>query len=453
MSTLARNEYLTKESIPKLLKIIAIPAMIGFFFNTMYNVVDTWVAGQISGEALAALSITFPVFFIIIAISSGLGTGITALISNELGAKQLDRAKLYATQGLLFGVIISLILSVIGYFSSETLFRLLGANDTYLTTALLYMQTIFLGSIFLSMTSILNGVLNAVGDTKSFRNALIAGFFINLILNPILAFGWLGFPALGVLGIAIATIVTNFIGFIYLFYKVLKTKLLETKHLYYYLKPQPKIFLDIANQGFTASFSMMTIAVGAFIITYFVSHYGENAVAGYGTALRIEQIALIPAIGINIAILTLIGQNNGAKNFDRVRETIIVGLRYSFIISTGAFLLIYFGSHYLLRLFTDVPEIIAFGTQYLIIAAFITWAYGIIFVTDSVLRGLKKPIFPLIIGTIRQVILPFPIFYLVTTIFAFSIIGIWWSIFAIVWLAALISLWYVFRQIKNIPKH
>lgn len=450
MSTLARNQHLTKEPIPKLLKIIAIPAMIGFFFNTMYNVVDTWVAGQISGEALAALSITFPVFFIIIAISSGLGTGITALISNELGAKRLDQAKLYTTQALLFGVIISLILSVIGYFSSETLFRLLGANDTYLTTALLYMQTIFLGSIFLSMTSILNGVLNAVGDTKSFRNALIAGFFLNLILNPILAFGWLGFPTLGVLGIAIATIFTNFVGFVYLFYKVLKTKLLETKHLYYYLKPQPKIFLDIATQGFPASFSMMTIAVGAFIITYFVSHYGESAVAGYGTALRIEQIALIPAIGINIAILTLIGQNNGAKNFERVRETIVVGLRYSFIISTGAFLLIYFGGHYLLRLFTDVPEIIAFGTEYLIIAAFITWAYGIIFVTDSVLRGLKKPLFPLVIGTVRQMILPFPIFYLVTVTFTLGIISIWWSIFAIVWVAALISLWYVFLQVKKL---
>lgn len=450
MSTLARNQHLTKEPIPKLLKIIAIPAMIGFFFNTMYNVVDTWVAGQISGEALAALSITFPVFFIIIAISSGLGTGITALISNELGAKRLDQAKLYTTQALLFGVIISLILSVIGYFSSETLFRLLGANDTYLTTALLYMQTIFLGSIFLSMTSILNGVLNAVGDTKSFRNALIAGFFINLILNPILAFGWLGFPALGVLGIAIATIFTNFVGFVYLFYKVLKTKLLEVKHLFYYLKPQPKIFLDIATQGFPASFSMMTIAIGAFIITYFVSHYGESAVAGYGTALRIEQIALIPAIGINIAILTLIGQNNGAKNFERVRETIVVGLRYSFIISTGAFLLIYFGGHYLLRLFTDVPEIIAFGTEYLIIAAFITWAYGIIFVTDSVLRGLKKPLFPLVIGTVRQMILPFPIFYLVTVTFTLGIISIWWSIFAIVWVAALISLWYVFLQVKKL---
>ena len=450
MSTLARNQHLTKEPIPKLLKIIAIPAMIGFFFNTMYNVVDTWVAGQISGEALAALSITFPVFFIIIAISSGLGTGITALISNELGAKRLDQAKLYTTQALLFGVIISLILSVIGYFSSETLFRLLGANDTYLTTALLYMQTIFLGSIFLSMTSILNGVLNAVGDTKSFRNALIAGFFLNLILNPILAFGWLGFPTLGVLGIAIATIFTNFVGFVYLFYKVLKTKLLEVKHLFYYLKPQPKIFLDIATQGFPASFSMMTIAVGAFIITYFVSHYGESAVAGYGTALRIEQIALIPAIGINIAILTLIGQNNGAKNFERVRETIVVGLRYSFIISTGAFLLIYFGGHYLLRLFTDVPEIIAFGTEYLIIAAFITWAYGIIFVTDSVLRGLKKPLFPLVIGTVRQMILPFPIFYLVTVTFTLGIISIWWSIFAIVWVAALISLWYVFLQVKKL---
>jgi putative MATE family efflux protein len=442
------NSLIT-EPIPKLLKIIALPAMIGFFFNTMYNVVDTWVAGQISDEALASLSLTFPVFFIIIAVSMGIGTGVTAIIANELGAKRLQTARHYTAQAILFGVIISLILTIIGYLASPSLFKLLGAEGTYLNTALLYMQTIFLGSIFFSMASILNGILNAVGDTKSYRNVLVVGFFINLILSPVLGLGWLGLPTLGVLGIAIATIISNLLGFIYLSYKVWQTHLVDTSNIFI---PNKKSFADILVQGLPASFSMMTIALGAFIITYFVGQYGEDAIAGYGTALRIEQIALIPAIGINIAVLTLIGQNNGAKQFDRIKETIKYGLKYILFINTISALFIFFGAHYLLKIFTDAPNIIAFGTEYLTIAALISWAYGIIFITESVLRGLKRPIFPMIIGMFRQLILPIPIFYLVTFIFTLGIISLWWSIFAIVWLSAIISLLYTYLIIKRTDK-
>lgn len=446
MNTNNTDNKLTTEPIPRLLKIIALPAMVGFFFNTMYNVVDTWVAGQISDEALAALSLTFPVFFIIIAVAMGIGTGVTALIANELGAGRTQKAQHYTSQAILFGLIISIALTIIGYITSPTLFKLLGAEDTYLASALLYMQTIFLGSIFLSMASILNGILNAVGDTKSYRNVLVVGFFINLILSPMLALGWLGLPALGVLGIAIATIISNFLGFIYLSHKVWQTNLVDTSNIF---TPNKKYFIDIATQGLPASFSMMTIALGAFIITYFVSQYGKEAVAGYGTALRIEQIALIPAIGINIAVLTLIGQNNGAQRFDRVKETIRYGLKYILLINTISALFILFGAHYLLKIFTNAPEIIAFGAEYLTIAALISWAYGIIFVTESVLRGLKRPIFPMMIGIMRQLILPLPIFYLVTFTFTLGIMGLWWSIFAIVWLSAIISLLYTYSILKK----
>ena len=324
MTTTDIEQDLVREPIPRLIKLIAWPAAIGFFFNTMYNVVDTWVAGQISGEALAALSLTFPVFFIIIAISMGIGTGVTVLITNELGAGNKVEAKHYATQAIIFGVIISLLLTIIGYISSPALFKILGAEGSYLETALLYMQTIFLGSIFFSLSMIFNSILNAIGDTKSYRNVLIAGFFLNLILSPALALGWANLPVMGIFGIAIATIICNLLGFIYLTYKVLKTKLIETDNL---LSPKLKAFIDLSTQGLPASFSMLTMAIGAFMITYFVSQYGENAVAGYGTALRIEQIALIPAIGINIAVLTLIGQNNGAKRMDRIREIIKYGIR------------------------------------------------------------------------------------------------------------------------------
>ena len=446
MDTTDTEEYLVKKPIPKLIKIIAWPAVIGFFFNTMYNVVDTWVAGQISGEALAALSLTLPVFFIVIAVSMGIGTGVTVMIANELGGKRRAEGRHYATQAIIFGVIISLLLTVIGYLSSPALFKILGAEGSYLDIALIYMQTIFLGSIFFSMSAVFNGILNAIGDTKSYRNVLVASFFINLILSPALALGWSILPELGVFGIAIATIISSFLGFLYLTYKVIQTKLIETENLF---SPKLRAFTDLSVQGLPASFSMLTMAIGAFVITYFVSQHGENAVAGYGVAIRIEQIALIPAIGINIAVLTLIGQNNGAGRMDRVRETIKYGILYILFINTLAAMFIFFAGSYLMRFFTDVPEIITFGIEYLFIAALLSWAYGLIFVTESVLRGLKRPIFPMFIGLLRQIVLPWPLFYLVTFTLALGIGSLWWSLFAIVWLAAIIMLAYTFYVLKK----
>ena len=310
---------LTTDPIPKLLLALAIPSIVGFFFNTMYNVVDTFVAGYLSTQALASLSISFPIFFALIAIGVGVGTGATALIANELGKKDEETAKRYAKQTISFGVLLGISLSIIGFLVSPFLLTLLGAEGAYLITASNYLITIFWGSIFITMTFMFNAILNAVGDTKSYRNILIASFFINSLLSPALAFGWLGLPTLNILGIAIATIITNAIGALYLWFKVLGSGLVKKDSWSQYV-PNMKSFLDIARQGLPASLSMMTISIGAFIITYFVSIFGESTVAGYGVGLRIEQIVLIPGIGINIAVLTLISQNNGAKKYDRVRE-------------------------------------------------------------------------------------------------------------------------------------
>lgn len=447
MDIAAAERHLIEDPIPKLLRQLAIPAAVGFFFNTMYNVVDTWIAGQVSAEALAALSLSFPVYFIIIALSSGIGTGVTALMANSLGAGDEHSAKHCATQAISYGVIASVVLSIVGYISSPYLFGILGASGAYLETALLYMQTVFIGSIFISMTFILNGVLNAVGNTRAFRDVLIIGFFLNLILSPVLAFGWFGFPELGILGIAIATVITNMVGTLYLARHIYQSELLEVTHFLKNLWPQAGPFRDITAQGLPAGFSMMTIALGSFVLTYFVSTFGQSAVAGYGAALRIEQIVLIPGIGINIAVLTLIGQNNGAKKFDRVREIIKTGLLYSLIISTVASLIMLLGSALAVSIFTNDAAVAAIAREYLGVAMLMTWAYGIVFVTDSVLRGLKRPTFPLVLGIFRQALLPVPVLYAVVLLYSMEISAIWWSMFVIVWSATIASLVYMYYRV------
>lgn len=446
---MANTHYsgLTTDPVPKVLLSLAIPSSVGLFFNTMYNVVDTFVAGYLSTQALASLSISYPIFFALIALSMGVGSGATALIANALGSNDISTAKRYAKQTISFGILLGVTISVLGILFVPYLLTLLGAKGEYLNTASNYLVTIFWGSIFITIIFMFNAILNAVGDTKSYRNVLIAGFFTNSLLSPMLAFGWFGLPVLGISGIAIATIATNALGALYLWFKVRETGLVikESRGQY---SPDMKTYLDIAGQGFPASLSLMTISVGAFIITYFVSTFGESTVAGYGVGMRIEQIVLIPGIGINIAVLTLIGQNNGAKRYDRVREIIRVAMRYSLYISTFAAAFIFICSGYVIDIFTDDIAVINSGVGYLSVAALITWAYGILFVTDSVFRGLKRPLFPLLMGVLRQIVLPFPALWFVTTVVAVGVMGVWWSVFAIVWIAAIIAMIYV-RNVVN----
>ena len=203
---------LTTQPIPRLIRDIALPVSIGLFFHTMYNVVDTFFGGLISTQVLAALSLSFPVFFIILAMGSGLSTGTTALIGNAFGAGNRDEARLFGIQGISFGVLVSIIMTLIGIYASPLLFSLLGASDDYLTACLTYMDIIFLGALFFMLVFMFNAILVALGDTRSFRNVLIGGFFLNIIFDPWFIYGGLGIPPLGIAGIALATVLIQLFG-------------------------------------------------------------------------------------------------------------------------------------------------------------------------------------------------------------------------------------------------
>jgi len=154
---------LTRGGVGVHLRRLAIPASIGFFFNTMYNVVDTLYAGFISTDALAAMAIGFPVFFVIIALSSGISTGCSALISNALGSKKQTLAKRLASQSFSFGIITSFVLMIAGFVSAASLFRILGAEGAYLNQALEYIRVIFIGMPFFLLLHVLNSMLIARG--------------------------------------------------------------------------------------------------------------------------------------------------------------------------------------------------------------------------------------------------------------------------------------------------
>ena len=216
---------LVKDPIPRLIRQIAIPASVGVFFSTMFNVVDTLFAGLDSTDALAALAVSFPIFFIIIALGAGIGQGTTALIANATGEGDLHKAHHLSLQSISFGILLSVPLTLLGLWSAPFLFRFLGAEERHLSLSLAYMNVILSGFLFFLLQSILNATLQAQGNTRTFRNVLIVGCLANLVLDPWFMFGGFGLPAMGIRGIALATILIQMCGAIYLLYKVQHTRI------------------------------------------------------------------------------------------------------------------------------------------------------------------------------------------------------------------------------------
>ena len=442
---------LTSAPIPQLIRRLAIPAGTGFFFNTMFNVVDTWYGGQLSTTALAAMSLSFPVFFLILAFGSGVSTGATALIGNALGRKNHDEARLYLTQSLSFTLLHALFLTAAGLILAPQIFMLMGATGEYLAHALSYMNVIFAGSTFFLLNYVMNAILNSHGNTLAYRNFLIGGFFLNLTLDPWFMYGGAGLPALGLAGIALATVFIQCLGVFYLFSQLSKTGSMPSFHLVD-LRPRWSYFRELFRQGFPATMNMMTVSLGIFIITWFVGRFGEQAVAAYGIGTRIEQIALLPVMGLNVSTLALTAQNFGAERIDRIRETLRVSLRYGVMLALSGTLGALLFSRQLMGFFTADRAVIDTGVSFLAVEAYVLPAYVFLYVSISAMQGIKMPLFGLIIGLYRQIAGPACIFYLFTTVMGMGLIGVWWGIFGITWSAALVVMVYVTRALAALER-
>ena len=439
---------ITEDPIPQIIRRIAIPASVGFFFNTMYNFVDTYFGGQISTDALAALSLSFPVFFIILSAGSGIGQGTTALISNALGEGNQEKAGVYLTQALVFALVCGLVITVAGFLLAPHLFGLLGAKGNYLEISLQYMNWIVAGTVFFILQMTLNSVLNAKGETKVFRNALIGGFVLNCLLDPWFLYGGAGLPAMGIAGIAIATVVVQIVGCIYIFAHVRKLELWRSVKAASF-RPNKSVQREIISQALPASLNMLTVALGVFVITWFVSRFSKEGVAAYGIATRIEQMILLPTIGLNFAVLTLVGQNNGAKRMDRVKTAWLTTQGYGIALMAIGGVVMYFTREPLMKFFTADAQVIQLGVDYLGIATITLCAYVILFQTVFMLQGLKRPMFGLWIGMYRQVLAPAIVFNVLAFTLGWGLWGIWWGIFFVTWSAALITLWMGLRTLRK----
>ena len=453
---MSKSIKLTKDPIWTLLRRVTIPASVGSLFQTFYNLVDTWFAGRISAEAIGAIAKSFPIYFTIIAVGVGLGAATNALIGNSIGEKKIRVASLYVAQSLIFAVLVSIIVTIFGLNSSNYLLGVMGSDEAGIILTREYLDIIFYGTFIVLIQISLNGTLNAQGDTRSYRNVLIFSFFLNIFLNPLFIWGYGFIPGFGIAGLAIATVISQSIGTIYLAFKVNNCQIRN------YLKPQcfiPKFeyLKSLTNQAVPVMFSMLFIGVGIFNILYFIGKFGDLATAGYGAALRVEQVFLLPVIGLNTAVLSIGGQNFGAKAYNRIRELYTKALFFGISFMTVAGVIIFFGAEFFVSLFTDNQEAVMSGAIYLKVAALIGPIYPVFFITTAVFQAVKKPLYSVYLSILRLTAFPFLSLWYVINIRGGDYQDIFYTIMVTNWamgIAVLIFIGYflnnVFKQNKAI---
>ena len=418
---------------------LAVPAVVGYFFHTMFHITDTYFAGLISTQALAALSLSASVFFMILAVGIGMSEAVTSLVGNALGEKDTQKAQHIVLNAIVFAFFLSIVLAILGVLVIPYLIAVLG-DPSYSQETLDYINLILYGSIFFIGTFFFNALLNAIRDTKSFRNILIVTAFLNIFLDYL----FIKYFHMGVNGIAIATVLSEAISMAYLFYKVKQTKLYTGFKTYSY---DVNVMKALFKQGLPPSVNMFMMAFGMYIITYFVAPFGKEAVAAFGIGMRIEQIFLMPVVGLNIATLAIVSQNNGAKKYSRISPTVHLGLRYGWMISTIGVTTFLIFAPFLASLMTSDTVVIEQTALYLRVSGLASYGFVLIFIYIAMLQGIGQANVIMPISIYRQVIAPIVVFSVLGYI-GLGILSLWIAIDVIIFSSALFLWWYGEKKLK-----
>lgn len=383
-------------------RMLAIPAAVGMVFNTLYNMVDMYFAGRLETSSQAGLSIGFGVFFVYIAFGFGLSSAISALVGGSLGARNKRAARRLIGQGLTFALILSGILMAIGLWLSPILVGFISEPGAYQDAANRYLLVLLLAIPGFLMAYACNGALQAQGDSVSLTRALIAAFFANVVLNPLLIYGLPGvWGGIGFDGLAVSTVMSQSSVMMYMLLRLFSSDAaIGIKRAHF--RPRPSTFGTLAMQMLPSSFSLQIMIIASFAVQYALRGFGGHAIAAYGVGMRIEQLALLPILGVASSLLPIAAQNFGARDFDRVRAAVAFSVRVALLFMAVACPILWLGADIAVGLFTQDPKVLRVGVGYLRFDAMLLPVYALLFIINALLQAMKRPIYVLWISIYRQ---------------------------------------------------
>lgn len=395
------------------------PTLLGMIAMVSYNIVDTYFLGQVGTLELAAVSFTFPIVFIIGSVTVGLANGTSAVCARLFGQDNVTDVGRVALHAILLGVVTGLIFLVVGLMTIEPLFRALGAEDATLEVIRRYMRIYYYGGIFIVLPIIVNPVLRASGDARTPAIIMWTAALLKIALAPTLIFGLLGAPRLGIEGAAISTVVANIGAMIASISAVFfRNRLISVTSLSLHLVMDS--WRRILHVGIPSMASTVIGPVTTAFITSQVAQFGQDAVAGYGVASRVESLMSLVLMSLSVAITPFVGQNFGAGKFARVDAGIRWANRFSLIYGLIAAALLALGGAMIARIFTDSETAIRTASLHLRIVPVSYLALGIAMTATSSFNAVGKPLPGMLVSMTRTILVYAPLAFIFARVFGLT---------------------------------
>ncbi|GAB2686590.1 MATE family efflux transporter [Aliiglaciecola aliphaticivorans] len=407
----SRNNDMLNGPIFETLQKMTLPMVLAMIMLMTFGLADTFFVSMLGTEELAAISFTFPVTFTIISLNIGLGIGTSAIIGRSLGSGETHLAKEFATGALMLSLILVGLLAFVGYLTIDPIFRSMGATDELLPFIYDYMELWYAAAIFLAVPMVGNSVLRAAGDTKTPSIVMTVGGVINVILDPILIFGWGPVPALGIQGAALATAISWGVGLLYILYLLaLKRKLMLPRLLTF--NELRLTSGGILRIGLPAAGANMLTPIAGGVITKIIAAYGPGAVAAWGVGSRLESIASILVLALSMSLPPFISQNFGANKLSRVASSYSLSLKSVLVIQFIVYLILCGVAPYIASLFAEEQQVADLIVLFLYIVPLGYGLQGVVILTNSSFNAMHQPISALILSVVRLFLFFVPLAYL-----------------------------------------
>lgn len=430
----------TRIPMGKAIFLLAIPMMLELVMESTFAVVDIYFVGKLGASAVATVGLTETYLFLLYSIAMGLATAVTAIVARRVGEGHKAEAGLTAVQAIAIGVLLSLPFSLAGIFYAQELLALMGADDWSIQHGYRYTQWMLGGNAVIMLLFVINAVFRGAGDAAIAMRVLIFANSLNIVLDPILIFGWGPIPAMGIEGAAIATNIGRGAGVVMQLWLLFK----GGKHIRVVaaqLRLNIGIALNILHTSLGGIGQMLVGMTAWIFLMRILASVSNEAVAGATIALRIMMFTLMPAWGLSNAAATLVGQNLGAGQPDRAESSVWkIGL-YNMVFMIGVSVAYFFWHDALIGIFTDDPAVIAVGGEWLRILSYSYFVYGWWMVATQAFNGAGDTMTPTKINLVFFWLIQIPLCYVLAVELEWQHSGVFWGVFMSETAVGLFTLW------------
>lgn len=420
-----KRQLILKGKMPKVILTIAAPIMLNNFIQTIYNLADTyWVSNKLGTAEVASMTLVFPIIFLTLSLGMGINVAGTALISQHTGAQQKKEASRVASQMFAFTMILAIVLSVIGFFATPYIIKAMGGKGDVLKYATQYLQIMFWEIPVIFMFFVYNSIKQGQGDTFTPMIFNVCGVVLNIILDPIFIVNF----GLGIRGAALATIFSRSIFAAIAIYTLFSNK---NNGIYLRIKDikiEKDLLMKIIKIGLPASLGQSAAAFGFIILNAFVISYGDQTLAAFGIGNRINSLVLMPVMGIGSALATIVGQNLGANNIDRVKLAFSTSIKLSTIFMVLGGVILSLSSRHVVGIFIkNDMEVFKLSHQYLRLISASLPLMGFFQVFIGTFQGSGHTIFAMLMDMGRLWGLRIPLIVLFGKFTSWGPSGVWYA--------------------------